>query len=198
VSRLSRQCGILNISQPYRTPRPRKGTALLFFFTLYTYRVAQLGQWLYGQGSFSIGIVILSSSLWGWPLTPIQCRGFHNIMHGDNLRRKMLVLGFVLFGLIWAVIQTKFSTVLISRDEIHKWRCKRTHTCFLNFLHCSTKTELQRRSCLAELSYCGQQRVMPRALALHSVYVFHLQDHLLLGFLTESSRHCDHYTKLIS
>jgi hypothetical protein len=30
VSRLYRQCGILNISQPYRTPRPLTGIALLF------------------------------------------------------------------------------------------------------------------------------------------------------------------------
>jgi hypothetical protein len=29
VSRLSRQCEILNISQPYRPPRPVTGTALL-------------------------------------------------------------------------------------------------------------------------------------------------------------------------
>jgi hypothetical protein len=29
VSRLSRQCGILNISQPYRPPRPVMGIALL-------------------------------------------------------------------------------------------------------------------------------------------------------------------------
>jgi hypothetical protein len=32
VSRLSRQCGILNISQPYRPPQPVTGIALLFFF----------------------------------------------------------------------------------------------------------------------------------------------------------------------
>jgi hypothetical protein len=31
VSRLSRQCGIINISQPYRPPRPVTGIALLFF-----------------------------------------------------------------------------------------------------------------------------------------------------------------------
>jgi hypothetical protein len=32
VSRLSRQCGILNISQPYRPPLPVTGTALLLYF----------------------------------------------------------------------------------------------------------------------------------------------------------------------
>jgi hypothetical protein len=32
VSRLSRQCGILNISQPYRLPRSVTGIALLFTF----------------------------------------------------------------------------------------------------------------------------------------------------------------------
>jgi hypothetical protein len=33
MSRLSGHCGILNISQPYRPPRPVKGIALLFYFT---------------------------------------------------------------------------------------------------------------------------------------------------------------------
>jgi hypothetical protein len=32
VSRLSRKCGILSISQPYRPPRPLTGIGLLFTF----------------------------------------------------------------------------------------------------------------------------------------------------------------------
>jgi hypothetical protein len=38
VSRLSRQCGILNISQTYRPPLPVTGIALLFFFSRSTER----------------------------------------------------------------------------------------------------------------------------------------------------------------
>jgi hypothetical protein len=43
MSRLSRQCGILNISQPYRLPRPSTGIALLYFtffsfFSFFTIR----------------------------------------------------------------------------------------------------------------------------------------------------------------
>jgi hypothetical protein len=35
VSRLSRQCEILNISQPYRLPKSVTGIALLFFLLIY-------------------------------------------------------------------------------------------------------------------------------------------------------------------
>jgi hypothetical protein len=38
VSRLSRQCGIPNISQPYRPPRPVTGIALLYLLLYFHYR----------------------------------------------------------------------------------------------------------------------------------------------------------------
>jgi hypothetical protein len=37
MSRLPRQCEILNISQLYRPPRPFRGTALLFFLFYFFY-----------------------------------------------------------------------------------------------------------------------------------------------------------------
>jgi hypothetical protein len=45
-----RQCGSLNISQPYRTPRPVKGTTLLYFyFDLYG---------LYGTLQYEVNFII--------------------------------------------------------------------------------------------------------------------------------------------
>jgi hypothetical protein len=61
VSRMSRQCGILNISQPYRPPRPVTGIALLYFaYSKYfgQKRLAGMSKWsptqghTFGQASF--------------------------------------------------------------------------------------------------------------------------------------------------
>jgi hypothetical protein len=41
VSRLSRQCGILNISQPYRPPRPVTRIVLLYFYFALCWLVEQ-------------------------------------------------------------------------------------------------------------------------------------------------------------
>jgi hypothetical protein len=42
VSRLSRQCGILNISQLYRPARPVTGIALLFYIFYFYYAIFRL------------------------------------------------------------------------------------------------------------------------------------------------------------
>jgi hypothetical protein len=44
VSRLSRQCGILNISQPYRPSRPVTGIALLHIQNKLCNRLPQIGR----------------------------------------------------------------------------------------------------------------------------------------------------------
>jgi hypothetical protein len=55
VSRLFRQCGILNIAQPYRPPRPVTGIALLLFSTRYPGHLA-LGDAFF----FSLGTVLIT------------------------------------------------------------------------------------------------------------------------------------------
>jgi hypothetical protein len=65
VSRLSRQCGILNISQLHRPPRPITGKSLLFTFT--DYKVLH-----YTSSSSSLGPNTLLSTLFSDPFN--MCR----------------------------------------------------------------------------------------------------------------------------
>jgi hypothetical protein len=61
-SRLSRQCGIVNISQPYRSPKPVAGIALLYVTLLYS----------------TIIIITRKSSL---PLVSTGTRGYHSVRY---------------------------------------------------------------------------------------------------------------------
>jgi hypothetical protein len=55
MSRLSRQCGILDISQPYRPPRPIRGIGWIFL--LYSFARIERGVW-YGLAAFILRLTI--------------------------------------------------------------------------------------------------------------------------------------------
>ena len=78
----------------------------------------------------------------------------------------------------------------------HAARHNTNPTCCLDFQCCNMETELQKKSYLTELFYCWQQQsVMFQVLVLEEAFVFQLQGHLLLGFLTESWHHCYQHMK---
>jgi hypothetical protein len=52
MSRLSRQCGIVKISQPYRPPRPVTGITLLFWLTYFYVEESRPPLWSSSQSSW--------------------------------------------------------------------------------------------------------------------------------------------------
>jgi hypothetical protein len=80
VSRLSRQCGILNISKPYRLPRPVTGIALLFYFS------SSSGGGGGGNSSFLI-LYIIGRVLWtgGGGISLSQGRDLHTGQHKHKI-----------------------------------------------------------------------------------------------------------------
>jgi hypothetical protein len=74
MSRLSRQCGILNISQPYRPPRPIMRIALLFFFFILQYA---LGPEVYSASNRNEHRKHKKEMFLGSKVRPV--RGAHNL-----------------------------------------------------------------------------------------------------------------------
>jgi hypothetical protein len=109
VSRLSRQCGILNISQPYRPSQTVTGIALLFYFFIFFY-------------SETISVVYWSEFLVtdtevlrfkNLPLLTCEPRGLvHQLLHHPTSKR---------------IIVTRQSTLLISHIASSCWRTQGQH-----------------------------------------------------------------------
>jgi hypothetical protein len=105
VIRLSRQCGILNISQPFRPPRSATGIAFLFYFPTMNY----INEFLIEN--------LASSCVWGWNSmnTTHSVVLFCSPEKQWNKRREKR--RFLLYGAVWVYCKRKFLRHLSPRPS---------------------------------------------------------------------------------